>query len=76
MNRDIEFTCNNVDITPYHGHSVNVIVSNADIDDIILDVLCELKPKDIVENYDINYLLDEIGIEKCKTYFDLEEIDG
>jgi len=76
MRREIEFTCGSIDVTPYHGHSVTVIASDADIDDIILDVLSELEPKDIVENCDVEYLLDEIGIEKCKTYFDLEEIDG
>ena len=72
---DIEFNCRNVDITPVHGYNINVIATDADIDELVLDTLSSLDPKDIVYNCDIDELLDAIGVEKCKDYFDLEEID-
>ncbi len=74
--RDIEFNCGSVDINPIHGYSINVIASDADIDALVLDMLSDLDPKDIVYNCDTDELLNAIGIEECKKYFDLEEIDG
>lgn len=76
MLRNIEFSCSDIDITPIHGYSINVVASDADIDEVIIDILGEIQPKDIVDNCDIGELLDAIGIDECKKYFDLEEIDG
>jgi len=78
---DLSIRCETVDIDTWNNE-LNVDMENineSDIIEFVREVVGNMDPHEIItvlNEYSINSILDEIGIEKCKNYFDLEEIDG
>lgn len=68
----LSFRCTDASIEPRDGHYLDVEVDEVDIDDVCNDVVNELSISDtlsIIDDEDA--VLDEIGIERCMTYFGL-----
>lgn len=73
---DLEFNARNLEIESFTGQSVSVVATEVDVDEIAEDVIGELSIEDIVGYVDdIAGLLEEIGIDNCKEFFDLKEIE-
>lgn len=70
---DLEFKTDYVEMTPDTARKMNIVV---DVDDVAKEVIDNLDAETIVQLFgDKESLLDEIGIEFVKDYFDLKEIE-
>ena len=63
---DIKIQCKNVEITPYRNE-MELNISGVNIN----EVLSEFKLEDILNHIDHGKILEIIGKDKCKQYFDL-----
>ena len=73
---DIQFDCVDINISHSSGNIITVEASDIDIEDIFNDVISAARSVgDILDVLNDNgTVLDAIGIEECKKYFDLIEI--
>jgi len=69
MDINLQIECKNVAIVAKTYKTVAVEIEYADME----NVLDNFTLKQIVDNYGTGVLLDQIGIEECKRYFDLVE---
>lgn len=69
---NLSFSCKNVTISPNTGRemSIDIEVQYAS------DILREIDISDIVDHYDKDDLLEKIGVDAAKKYFDLIDNDA
>ena len=73
---DLEFKTDYVEMTPDTSHKINIIANGVDVDDVAKDVIENLNAEAIVKLFgDKESLLDEIGLDFVKDYFDLKETE-
>ena len=73
---DLEFTTEYFETTPSTARKINVIANGVDVMDIAKEVIGDLDAETIVKLFgDNEALLDEIGIDFVKDYFDLKETE-
>ena len=70
MNTDLNFSCKAINyIEPANNHHVNIDITIPDFE--ISAILDQIGNEKIYNNIDIEKILDLIGKDKCKEYFDL-----
>jgi hypothetical protein len=73
---DLEFATEYFETTPSTARKINVIANGVDVMDIAKEVIGDLDAETIVKLFgDNEALLDEIGIDFVKDYFDLKETE-
>ena len=73
---DLEFTTEYFETTPSTARKINVIANGVDVMDIAKEVIGDLDAETIVKLFgDNEALLDEIGIDFVKDYFDLKKTE-
>lgn len=73
---DLEFKTDYVEMTPDTARNINIVANGVDVDDVAKDVIENLDAEAIVKLFgDKGSLLDEIGLDFVKDYFDLKETE-
>jgi hypothetical protein len=73
---DLEFNAKYFETTPNNAYTINVVATCVDVMDIAKEVIDDLDAETIVKLFgDNEALLDEIGVEYVKAYFDLKETE-
>lgn len=73
---DLEFKAEYFEMTPDTARKINIVANGVDVDDVAKDVIDNLDAETIVKLFgDNESLLDEIGLDFIKDYFDLKEIE-
>jgi len=73
---DLEFKAEYFETTPDTARKINVVVNGVDVDDIAKEVIDNLDADSIIKLWgDNESLLDIIGVDFVKAYFDLKETD-
>lgn len=73
---ELEFECADVSISPIDKYNITVTATESCIDNIAETIVDSLDVEDVVKYFGDDFgLLAEIGIDACKEYFDLEEVE-
>lgn len=68
---NINLDCANVKITPYGNRNISL-----EIEDVSeSEILNNFSEQEIVKHFDFSKLLEEIGVENAKDYWDLKDND-
>ena len=73
---DLEFDAEYFETTPNNARKLNMVVTGIDVMDVAKDIIGELDADTIVKLFNNSEaLLDEIGVDFVKDYFDLKETE-